>query len=57
MVFLLNKAKIYSYIVAVTTVVLLFVVASNIDAEDMAIQASTIQKNNNIANNIINIIE
>jgi len=46
MVFLFNKARIYSYIVAVTTVVVLFVVAANIDTEDMAIQTSAPQKNN-----------
>lgn len=40
MVFLFNKARIYSYVVAVTTVIVLFVVAANINTEDMAIQAS-----------------
>ena len=48
MVFLFNKARIYSYIVAVTTVVVLFVVAANIDTEDMAIQTSVPHKNNSI---------
>jgi len=57
MVFLFNKARIYSYIVAVTTVVVLFVVAANIDTEDMAIQTSAPQKNNIIENKINNVIE
>ena len=57
MVFLFNKARIYSYVVAVTTVVVLFVVAANIDTEDMAIQTSVTQKNNIVENNIINVIE
>lgn len=57
MVFLFNKAKIYSYVVAVTTVVVLFVVAANINTEDMAIQTSVTQKNNIIENNINNVIE
>ena len=50
MVFLFNKAKILSYIVAVTTVVLLFVVASNLNTEDFALQASTTQSKNEIEN-------
>lgn len=57
MVFLFNKARIYSYLVAVTTVVVLFAVAANIDTEDMAIQTSVPQKNNIVENNIINVIE
>lgn len=57
MVFLFNKARIYSYLVAVTTVVVLFVVAANIDTEDMAIQTSAPQKNNIIENKINNVIE
>ena len=46
LVFLFNKAKIYSYMVAVTTVVILFVVAANMNSDDMSIQASTTYKNN-----------
>lgn len=57
MVFLFNKAKIYSYVVAVTTVVVLFAVAANINTEDMAIQTSATQNNNIVENNIINVIE
>lgn len=57
MVFLFNKARIYSYVVAVTTVVVLFVVAANINTEDMAIQTSAPQKNNIIQNKISNVIE
>ena len=57
MVFLFNKARIYSYLVAVTTVVVLFVVAANLNTEDMAIQASITQKSNNTSNNVINVIE
>ena len=57
MVFLFNKARIYSYVVAVTTVVVLFVVAANIDTEDMAIQTSAPQKNKIIENKISNVIE
>ena len=57
MVFLFNKARIYSYLVAVTTVVVLFVVAANIDTEDMAIQTSAPHKNNIIQNKINNVIE
>ena len=43
MVFLFNKAKIFSYVVAVTTVIVLFVVAANLTTEDFALQASTTQ--------------
>ena len=57
MVFLFNKARMYSYLVAVTTVVVLFVVAANIDTEDMAIQASAPHKNNIMQNKINNVIE
>ena len=57
MVFLFNKAKIYSYLVAVTTVVVLFVVAANINTEDMSIQASATYKNTNTENNVGNVIE
>ena len=57
MVFLFNKAKIYSYIVAVTTVVVLFVVAANINSENMSIQASTSYQNTISANNVVNSIE
>ena len=57
MVFLFNKARIYSYVVAVTTVVVLFVVAANINTEDMAIQTSAPQKNSIIQNKISNVIE
>lgn len=57
MVFLFNKAKIYSYMVAVTTVVVLFVVAANINTEDMSIQASATYKNTNTENNVGNVIE
>ena len=56
MVFLFNKARIYSYLIAVTTVVVLFVVAANLDTEDLAIQASANNTNNTI-NAIVNIIE
>lgn len=57
MVFLFNKAKIYSYVVAVTTVVVLFAVAANINTEEMAIQTSATQNNNIVENNNINVIE
>ena len=56
MVFLFNKARIYSYLIAVTTVVVLFVVAANLDTEDLAIQASSNNTNNTI-NAIVNIID
>ncbi len=56
MVFLFNKARIYSYLIAVTTVVVLFVVAANLDTEDLAIQASANNTNNTI-NAIVNIID
>lgn len=56
MVFLFNKAKIFSYIVAVTTVIVLFIVAANLDAEDFALQASTTQVKNNVGN-IVNMID
>lgn len=55
MVFLFNKAKIYSYLIAVTTVVVLLVVASNINTEDLAIQASTNNTENTI-NTVVNVI-
>ena len=55
MVFLFNKAKIYSYLIAVTTVVVLFVVASNINTEDLAIQASTNNTEKTI-NTVVNVI-
>lgn len=55
MVFLLNKAKIFSYIVAVTTVVLLFIVAANFNAENVSIQASTTQIKNG-TENIVNTV-
>ncbi len=51
MVFLFNKAKIFSYVVAVTTVIILFVVAANVDTNNIAIQASTTEKE--IKSNII----
>lgn len=57
MVFLFDKAKIYSYIVAVTTVVILFVVAANLNTDYMSIQASATYKNTIIENSIINVIE
>lgn len=56
MVFLFNKAKIYSYLIAVTTVVVLFVVAANLDTEDLAIQAST-NNTKNTVNTIVNVVE
>ena len=56
MVFLFNKARIYSYLIAVTTIVVLFVVAANLDTEDLAIQASANNTNNTI-NAIVNIID
>ena len=55
MVFLFNKAKIFSYIVAVTTVVLLFIVAANFNAENVSIQASTTQIKNG-TENIVNTV-
>ena len=61
MVFLFNKAKIYSYLVAVTTVIVLFAVAANIDEKDFSIQASTTntenKRDNKIQNTINSIIE
>ena len=57
MVFLFNKAKIYSYVVAVTTVVVLFVVTANINSENMSIQASTTYQNTISENNVVNAIE
>lgn len=57
MVILFNKAKIYSYLVALTTVVVLFAVASNIDSEDIAIQASSTNNDIKIENIINTIIE
>ena len=56
MVFLFNKAKIYSYLVAVTTVIVLFAVAANIDEKDLSIQASTTNTENKIDNKIQNTI-
>lgn len=56
MVFLFNKAKIYSYLVAVTTVIVLFAVAANIDEKDLSIQASTTNTENTIDNKIQNTI-
>lgn len=56
MVFLFNKAKIYSYLVAVTTVIVLFVVAANLDTDDFAIQASVTNTTNKIEN-VINEID
>lgn len=56
MVFLFNKAKIYSYLVAVTTVIVLFAVAANLDTEDFAIQASVTNTENKIGN-VINEID
>lgn len=52
MVILFNKAKIYSYLVALTTVVVLFAVAANIDSKDIAIQASSTSNENKIENTI-----
>lgn len=57
MVFLFNKAKIYSYLIAVTTVIVLFAVASNIDGEKMSIQASTTNTVNEVKNTINKINE
>ena len=59
MVFLFNKAKIYSYVVAVATVVVLFVVAANMNSEDISIQASTTYQNatSEKNNNMVNVIE
>lgn len=54
MVFLFNKAKIYSYLVAVTTVIVLFAVAANIDEKDLSIQASTTNTENKVENKIDN---
>ena len=56
MVSLFNKAKIYSYLVAVTTVIVLFAVAANIDEKDLSIQASTTNTENKIDNKIQNTI-
>lgn len=56
MVFLFNKAKIYSYLIALTTVVVLFVVAANMDTKDVAIQASYTSSENKIENTI-NVID
>lgn len=56
MIFLFNKAKIYSYLIALTTVIVLFVVAANIDTKDVAIQASTTNNSNNKIENTINTI-
>lgn len=58
MVFLFNKARIYSYLVAVTTVIVLFAVAANLDTKDLSIQASVTNTENKIENTInINAIE
>lgn len=58
MVFLFNKARIYSYLVAVTTVIVLFAVAANLDTKDLSIQASVTNTENKIENTInINSIE
>ena len=56
MVFLFNKAKIFSYVVAVTTVIVLFVVEANLTTEDFALQASTTQIKEKVEN-IVNIVD
>ena len=58
MFFVINKEKIYSYIVAVCTVVILFVASETYIKED-AIEASTNVSNesnieNNMGNNMMN---
>lgn len=46
MIFLFNKAKIASYLVALSTVVILFCVAYNFNVDDMTIQAGASLNNN-----------
>ena len=52
MLFLLNKAKIISYIIALFTVIVLFVIASYLPVGEGAVQvaANVINQNKNMSN-------
>lgn len=53
MIFLFNKAKICSYLVALSTVIALFLVATNIDKNNITIQTWAHNKSeNNVINNL-----
>lgn len=54
MFFVFNKEKIYSYIIAVSTVIILFAVSTIYSEKDGTIEVSTNIVNQNVNNNIIN---
>lgn len=57
MFFVINKEKIYSYIVAVFTVVILFVASETYIKEDAIEVSSNVLNESNIENNVKNNME
>ena len=53
MFFVINKSKIYSYLIALCTVIVLFVAAANLD-DMMAPSKSTVETSTNTLENSIN---
>ena len=57
MFFVIDKSKIFSYAVAICTVVILFVVAATLDTgnpENAVTTSTNIVETNNISNNLMN---
>ena len=57
MFFVIDKSKIFSYAVAICTVVILFVVAATLDTgnpENAVTTSTNIVETNNISNNVVN---
>ena len=53
MFFVIDKSKIFSYAVAICTVVILFVVAATLDTGNPENAVTNIVETNNISNNVI----